>query len=221
MVLKTTPTLKDLMKLVRQSILLQSESQAEYAKMFHRLAADLKCADYMELLLVKDVLDETWTIIRLRKASNGAINVRAKSQRGMEDLRQKRQEYEQNKQELMVDAQRDIKDETTRTSAFTEMSEHVCQHIEREKQYEQEIDEAKALEDSIKYQIELNFLLDAATRRRNNALKDIEWYRKEFAADLKKASDAAIKASSNEGNTVDTVTEVTAESKNLSLAPEG
>jgi hypothetical protein len=224
-VFKTMPMLKDIMKLLRQSTLLQSESRTQYAKMFRRLAVDLRCANYMELLFVKDVLDETWTIIRLRKASNGAINIRANKKRGMEDHRRKRQGYEQGKQELMADVEKDIKNEATRTSAFAEMSEHVYLHINKEKEYEQEIDEANALEESIKYQLELNILIDAAIKRRNDALKELEWYRKAFAADLKKASDAAIKvattSSGNDDDAADADIEVTAESDKVSLVPEG
>ena len=218
---QTAPTLKDLMKLVRQSTLLLSESQTQYARMFLRLAADMKCADYIELLLVKDVLDETWTIIRLRKASNGAINIRAEKQRGMEDLRRTRQEYEQDTREVMTEVEKDIKEEATRTSAFAAMSEHVCLKINREKQYEQEINEATALEESIKYQLELNILIDAAIKRRNDALKELEWYRKAFAADLKKASDAAIEAATtnNDGDAADMG--ATAERNKVSLVPEG
>ena len=225
---QTTPSLKELLKLVRQSTLLQSESKTQYAKMFRRLASDLKCADYMELLFTKDVLDETWTIIRLRKASNGAITGRAKKQHAMADLRRERQGHEQHKQEVKAEVEKEIKDEKTRTSAFTEMSEYVCTLTTRENGYKQEIHEANALEDSIDYQLKLNILLDAAMKRRNDALKQLEWYRKAFAANVRKTTDAAIEAATADTDTdagacADTEAEAGTEADNnkVPLAPEG
>lgn len=188
------PSLADIMKLVRQSPLLLSESKSQYAKMLRRLVADLKCSDYMEVLLVKDVVDETWTIIRLRKASIGTINGRANRLRTMKAHRLKRQRNEEEKQELMAEVGKDMKHEETRAAAFTEMSEWIATSINREKDHEQELYEANALEGSIDYQLKINLLIDAAMKRRNDALKQLEWYRKALAAELRAATDMAIEA---------------------------
>ena len=211
---RSIPTLKDLMKLVRQSPLLLSESKSQYAKMFRRLVNDLKCGSYMELLLVKDAIDETWTIIRLRKASIGAINRRANKQRKMEEFRRKRQLNEADKQELMAEVGNDIKDEPTRSAAFTEMSEWICTLTTRESDNEQEVYEANALEDGVDYQIKINLLIDAAMKRRNDALKQLEWCRKSLAGDLRTATDAAIHAA-----TTETVARTDAD--DVSIVPEG
>lgn len=206
------------MKLLPRPALLSSENIRRYVRMLHDLAETLQCRDHMELVLAKDVLDETWNIIRLRNAANATINGRANNQRAAEELRRKRQKNEDMKREVMSDVDNDLKDEKTRTSAFTEMSEWIYTLTTREADYEQEIWEASALESSIDYQLKLNLLIDAAMKRRNDALKQIEWYRKAFAVDMRSATDAVIEAATPD---ISADSEYQASTDDVSIVPEG
>jgi hypothetical protein len=181
-----------LMKHLPRPALLKSESVRQYGRMLHQLTKVFHCKDYMELLLIKDVVEETWTIIRLRKAAIGVINRRAQHQQKLEARRSEQRHKDGCQKELMTAVHKDLQEEATRKEALNEMVEFAVSPILQEKAAMQEIYEAIALEGSIDYQIKLNHLIDVVYKRRNDALRQLEWYRKELAVEITKASDSII-----------------------------
>jgi hypothetical protein len=193
-VAKIDPT--ELSKLLGSPPLLRSEKAEDYEAMLSKLATCLATRDPLELLLVKDVIDETWAIIRIRRCSALSIRHRAKLQNKIEDHRTSSESYREAEQEWKEEINKSIKDEAERGVGLLQLecSGHDFEFAMNLQRVDFELVEARALEYCIDHQEKLNGLVNDAFKRRNEALRQFEWYRCTLARHLRETSDEVIDA---------------------------
>jgi hypothetical protein len=162
--------------------LLTTESVSQYHEMADQLIKSLQPNDGLELLLVRQVLHETWKILRFERHQTLGIDRRVRQSLDLQnDLKVERAK----KSEALS---KKLAEKTGRP--LTELSQMVelCDVIETsledvdalaERRYERqrEIMHNEALEAGIAYQEQLDRLISAATKRRNDALQTLEYYR--------------------------------------------
>ena len=192
--------LESVKALICRPALLRSESFKDYSHMLNRLAFELHIKDPMEWILLDDIVHETFVIKRLRNASAHAINRRLETSKEISKRHDKDEgirEFHEFSQEYVKEA---LQDESTRSSGVMHLNEPIHDEIVRAPQRAAELKEATALENNIDYQIKLTQLTDAAYKRRNTALEQLDWYRATFAQTVREASDAVIIAQDNQDN---------------------
>ena len=192
--------LESVKALLCRPALLRSENFRDYSHMLNRLAFELHIKDPMEWILLDDIVHETFVIKRLRNASAHAINRRLETSKEISKRHDKDEgirEFHEFSQEYVKEA---LQDESTRSSGIMHLDEPIHEEINKAPQRSVELKEAIALENNIDYQIKLTQLIDAAYKRRNTALEQLEWYRAAFAQTVREASDAVIAAQHDQDN---------------------
>ena len=176
----------------RQTALLRSESRVEYNEFKNDILSALNCRNPIEELLAQGVIDESWNIARLRNAQTLIITSRARKQARLSDRADDREKRERNDHDLKAEVERNLKSEATREDALEDLREPIGKAIDDEEKEFQEVADAVALESNIENQIKIDQLIDSGYARLTDALRQIDWCRKEFLDNLVSASDAAI-----------------------------
>jgi hypothetical protein len=173
---------------------LSTENAEHYNEMWGQLVACLMPGDFMELFLIWQVQDATWMIMRYSRHRTIAVE---RGYRESLEFQVKRRQMQKARREAIAqeiaekagrpvsELQRLIDLDLTVESAPREALEIV----EREPS---EIDHNRALETGIKFQTQLDQLINSANRRRETALKQLEFYRDGLGPYLRRVSDEII-----------------------------
>jgi hypothetical protein len=66
--------------------LLPGEKEAEYAQVALRIVGASRPRDAIEEILIRDVIDLTWEVLRLRRVKAGILSRRSRNQKGVRRL---------------------------------------------------------------------------------------------------------------------------------------
>jgi hypothetical protein len=177
--------------------LLTTESISQYREMADQLIKTLQPNDGLELLLVRQVLQETWKIMRYERHQTLGIDRRFRqSGEFQNDLKAERaKKREALSKKLAEKTGRPV----TELSQMVELCEVIETSVEdvgalaeRGREHQREIMHNRALEAGIEFQEKLDRLISAATRRRNDALQLLEYYRVGLGRRLRELTDHII-----------------------------
>jgi hypothetical protein len=144
----------------------------------------------MEQLLIKQLIDDTWEAMRYARHKSLAIERRARQLREFQAKRAKAlaqtkpegsQPYPANELGRMHELEDKIEDTVNDVDAILDKPMA-------------ELDHARALETSVIYHLQLDQLLNTAIARRDDALEQLDRYRRGSGKRLRKASDEIIDA---------------------------
>jgi len=173
---------------------LSTESAEYYNEMWDQLIACFMPSDFMELLLIWQVQDATWIIFRYRRHQDILIERR---QRESLEFQLKRKQMQKARREEIAneiaakagrpvsELQRLIDLDVTIDSAPREADE-ILQRAPTE------IDHNRALEAGVKFLTQLEQLITSANKRRENALKQLQYYRDGLGPFLRRVSEEII-----------------------------
>jgi hypothetical protein len=152
-------------------------------------------SDGLELLLVRQVVQETWKILRFERHQTLGIDRRVRQNREAEAI----------SKALQAAHQRDHKAAQKPAQPTTELSrmhahcdvieatiEDIDALVKRGEMHQVELMHNRALEDGIDLQEQLDRLISAAIKRRNEALQSLTYYRATLGERLRKLTDAII-----------------------------
>src|SRR5271169_1960373 len=178
---------------------LSSESEKHYGEIWEKLIECLIPADFMELLLIRQVQNETWKIMRYTRHQAVAVDRR---------FRQNLEYQEQRKKEQLARREALTKEIAEKTGLpVTEFSQLL--HLEGVintsisdvndlQRIRTEFDHNRAFEAGIAFEEQLDRLIDSALARRNDALEQLELYREGLGQNWRRISDDIIDVSSTE-----------------------
>ena len=177
--------------------LLTTESVSQYRELADQLIKSLQPNDGLELLLVRQVLHETWKIWRFERHQTLGIDRRVRQSLDFQnDLKAERaKKREALSKKLAEKTGRPI----TELSEMVELievietsSEDVHALAERALERRHEFMHNKALEAAMDLQERLDRLISAATKRRNDTLQLLEYYRAGLGRRLRELTDHII-----------------------------
>jgi len=180
---------------------LSTESIEDYNAILSFCMKNVRPKDFIERLLVRDVVDASWEIRRyvghkrLGIERQYRIRIEYLARRAKEEAG-KPQAYRQQKdaKELHTELERVYELEFVAHKSIDD----VTNIIKREPA---DLDHARALEEGIELHERLDRLLNAAVARRDNALAQIERYRNGLGHDLRRVSDVIIDAEFSDAGT--------------------
>jgi hypothetical protein len=177
--------------------LLTTESASEYGEMFDQLIEALQPNDGLELLLVRQVLHETWKIMRYERHQTLGIDRRVRQ--SIEFQTELKAERVVKREALSKKLAEKIGRPITELSQMHELCDVIETSVEdfhalaeRGHAHRREIMHNRALEDGIVLQEQLDRLISAATKRRNDALQLLEFYRAVLGRQLRQLTDNII-----------------------------
>jgi biopolymer transport protein ExbB/TolQ len=186
---------------------LSSEDEKQFGETFHQVAECVQPKDMVEMIYLWHFVCASWIIWRYIRHSTVAIERFAKQNREFRVQRAKLREERRSAQmsrevEKLTEGPADVarmaqlervhEDTINDTDAIFETSD-----LER--------DHNKALAQSILFQQQLNALIVSQTRIRDEALRQLDLYRKGLGKLASDATDAALKSRSEGGSAMETV----------------
>jgi hypothetical protein len=184
----------ELKELLGPPPVLSSENPKAYDEICARLMECLEPRDFMEQLLIKQLIDDTWDVMRYGRHKSLAIERKARQFREFQAKRAKAlaemrpaesQPYPANELGRMHELEDKIENTANDVDAILDKPMA-------------ELDHARALEKSVVYQLQLDQLLNTAIARRDDALEQLERYRRGSGKRLRKGSDEIIDAEFND-----------------------
>lgn len=160
---------------------LSTEEAGNFQSLLKQVTAALKPLDVIELILIRSFVIEVWTIERLRRHATVAIDRRYQDYLEGMLHRAKVQKARKDNLDLRTFAHATPRDIAT-LAAFAETPEDLLTRKATE------TDHNRALEKGIDLQMRLDTLMASATRRRNDALQQLELYRAGLAVQAKEAA---------------------------------
>jgi hypothetical protein len=191
--LKNTSTavlLSNLQGLFGPPPVLSTENQKAYEDMLAQLIECHRPQDVMEQILIRQLVDSTWEIIRYARHKILVIDrrFRARLEFQAKRTRQLAQLKEAKAREL---AERNM-EPATALNRFFDLDDAVLKSAHDIDvvltKPPDELDHARALEGALDYYERLDKLLNIAIGRRNDALEQLEHYREGLGARLRQAS---------------------------------
>jgi hypothetical protein len=174
---------------------LSSESEQHYNEMWEKLIECLMPNDFMELLLIRQLQNETWKILRYTKHQTIAIERR---------FRQSLEFQEQHKKETLARREVLAKELTQKTARpDTELSqlahlegvvESSLAEVKDLERIRAEFEHNRSLEAGIIFQEQTERLINSSHARRNDVLEQLELYRKGLGQHWRRISDEIIDA---------------------------
>jgi len=168
---------------------LASEEPERFEKLFIRLATSIKPQDFMELLLIWHFTCESWNLNRYARHATFSIERRRQEQLYFEAQRAKLQETRRLPRSGTTFANAvaaDIAALANLEEKVLAVDEEVGEILDRKAS---ERDHNLALQRSIVFQDQLDKLMNSATRRRNDALNQLEIYRTGLGAHAKELAE--------------------------------
>lgn len=169
-----------------------SETFEHFEEMMSKLTECLQPEDFVVSLLVYQLGIETWSFIRCRRYEalildrwNGVEKTLAAQ---MAKIQEQRNEQAKEAPELLQGSS----NEAARYIALSPLWDRVDDDLKLIEGRTNEIKLAGAFERGVRALQEVNLLANDYLKRRNDALRQIEWYRVALAHDLRKATDAII-----------------------------
>ena len=197
---KTKPELLSSIALFGKPPVLSSEDEKHFTELFHHVADCVKPRDMVEMIYLWHFVCATWLSNRYVRHMTVAIERFAKQNREFRAQRAKLRELRQSAQ-----VSREI-------GKLTESPADVAQLVQFERSHEGmvgdtdaifaaadlERDHNKALQQSIALQEQLNTLIVAQTRIRDEALRQLELFRKGLGALAKETTESILARQSDE-----------------------
>jgi hypothetical protein len=184
----------ELKELLGPPPVLSSEDGKAYDEIAARLMECLEPRDFMEQLLIKQFVDSTWDTMRYARHKTLGIERKARQIREFQAKRAKGQAQMQRAGSAPYPAT-----ELGRMHELEDTIENTANDVDAIlDRPTAELNHARALETSIVYHLQLDQLLNTAVAKRNDALEQLERYRRGSGKRLRKASDRIIDAEFNE-----------------------
>jgi hypothetical protein len=179
---------------------LSSEDEKQFAELFHQVADCVKPRNMVEMIYLWHLVCGTWLINRYMRHMTVAIERFAKQNREFREQRAKLREQRQSAQ-----VSREI-------GKLTESPADLAQLVQLERNFEDmvgdtdaifaaadlERDHNKALQQSIALQEQLNALIVAQTRIRDEALRQLELFRKGLGSLAKETTESILARQADE-----------------------
>jgi hypothetical protein len=184
----------ELKELLGPPAVLSSEDVKAYDEILARLMECLGPRDFMEQLLIKQFVDGTWDVMRYTRHKSLAIERKARQLREYQVKRDKMQSQMKHKGSQPYPAT-----ELGRMNELEDTIENTGNDVDAIlDRPTAELDHARALEKSIVYHLQLDQSLNTAVARRDDALVQLERYRRGLGKRLRKASEEIIDAEFND-----------------------
>jgi hypothetical protein len=162
--------------------------------MWQKLIECCMPADLMELLLVRQIQNETWTIIRLHRHQTLGVERRFRGTNGF--LAERRRKLKAQKQALAEEVAHKSGQPMTEYSKLIELDDTIISSLDDLNKIEarepSELEHNRALEQGIVFQEQIDRLLNSAHRRRNDALHWLGLYRHGLGQHCREISDQII-----------------------------
>jgi hypothetical protein len=187
-------------KLLGPAPVLSSEDAKHYDAIWEHLLEILKPRDFLELLLMRQILDATWEVIRYTRHKTLGIERRFRQSLEFQAERKKEQKARREKlaQELAEKTGHPIADFAQMLHLQAVMESTVDDFHEISRRPPTELEHNRALEAGILLQEQLDRLINSAVKRRNEALLLLEHYREGLGHYLRRISDQIIDAAATE-----------------------
>jgi hypothetical protein len=183
--------LVELRELLGPPPVLSTENTKAYDEILARLTLCFLPRDFMEQLLMVQLTDCTWDMLRYRRHKTLAIDSKFRQRREFQAKRVKAAPQNRDPQACSL-AQSDGKP-VTEVGRMLELEDIVDSSVhdvdEILERPPADLDHARAFEAAIGYQQQLDQLLNTAVARRNDVLEQLERYRHGLGKRLRKASD--------------------------------
>jgi hypothetical protein len=187
------PDLSKLKALFGPPPVLSSESEERYYDIMSRMMTCLSPRDFTEHLLVKDIVDATWEMMRLARHKTLAIERKLRIQIAFQARRRESQKEQREEFKRILSGQKGT--EVERASDLVDVIDHTVMDVEKILgRTPQELDHAAALQESIDYQEQLDGPYIEAMARRNDTLEQLERYRDNLGQAASWISDELIDA---------------------------
>jgi hypothetical protein len=174
-------------------VLLTTESDKQYNEMLDQLIEALHPNDGLELLLVRQVLHETWKILRYERHQTLGIDRRfrqsAEFQTTLKAERLKKREALATK---LAEKTGRPATELSQMKELYDVIDSSVEDVDELAERRREILHNQALEAGMVFQQQLDHLISSATRRRNDALQQLEFYRAGLGRQLRELTDNII-----------------------------
>jgi hypothetical protein len=174
---------------------LSSEDARHYNEIWDNLIKRFMPKDFLELLLTRQVQNETWKIMRYTRHQTVAIDRRFQESREFQVKRANEQkarraavakELAEKTGQPATELQRLLDLNDVVMSSLSDVDEILLRPPT-------EIDHNRALEAGISLHMQLDKLINSAWARRNNALQQLELYREDLGQSWRQISDALVK----------------------------
>jgi hypothetical protein len=190
----TQAQLAELSALLGEPPVLSSENADDYNCIWQQLIACCGPASPLELLLVRQIQNETWIIIRLHRHQTLAVERRHRETKGF--LAERRKELNAKKQALAEEFARKSGQPITEYSKLIELDATIMSTFDDVEEIDarvpSEIEHNRALEQGIVFQERIDRLLNSAHKRRNDALHLLDFCRHGLGQHWREMSDQII-----------------------------
>jgi hypothetical protein len=195
-----------LIKLFGSPPLLGNEKLEHFEEMMNRFIACMRPEDFVMSVFVYQVGIETWCTMRWKRYQALMINRWERTAREFEAQRAKLKERRKAEQADPPELMKGAEDEVMRREALVPSIYRVYEDCKTAIESAEEIDLVVAFERGINTLQKVEPFISEALKRRNDAFRQIEWYRVSLAQDLRKEADAIIEGECKEiKTTVDAV----------------
>jgi hypothetical protein len=186
---------------------LSSEDEKQFTELFHHVADCVKPQNMVEIIYLWYLVCATWLINRYMRHSTVAIERFAKQNR---EFRAQRDKLREQRQPAQVSREID---------KLTESPADVAQLVQLERNFEDMVGDAifaaadlerdhnKALQQSIALQEQFNALIVAQTRIRDEALRQLELFRKGLGSVAKETTEDILGRQADEHHDLPTVSD--------------
>jgi hypothetical protein len=190
----------ELQELLGPPPVLSSENIKAYDEILARLMQCFKPRDFMEQLLIKQLADNNWELMRYTRHKATSIERRVRLFREFQAKRARAlAKMKEKPASKLAGSDREPATELGRMYALEDTVEGTIEDVDAIlDRPTAEHDHARALEKSIAYHLQLDQLLNTAIARRNDTLEQLERYRRGSSKWLRTASDEIIDAEFND-----------------------
>ena len=179
---------------------LSTEDDKHYDEIWRKLIECFTPQDFMELLLVRQVQNETWKLLRYTRHQTVAIDRRFRQSLEFQAQRTKEQKARRETvaQELAQQSGRPATDFARLLHLYGTIESSVPDVDDILLRAPTELDHNRALEAGIGFHEQLDRLINSTLARRNGALEQLELYREGLGQHWRRISDGIIDVSSTE-----------------------
>jgi hypothetical protein len=178
--------------------LLSNENLEHFEEMMNRLSACMRPEDFVVSVFVYQVGIETWCAMRWKRYQALMINRWERTARNFEAQRTKLKERRKAERADPPELMKGAEDEVMRREALIPSIDGVYKDCKIAIESAEEIDLVVAFERGINTLQKVEPFISEALKRRNDAFRQIEWYRVSLAQDLRKEADAIIEGECKE-----------------------
>jgi hypothetical protein len=173
---------------------LSTENLAHYNEIWERLTTDFKPNDIAELMMIRNLVDANWELQRCIRQRTLSVERRIRlsaafQEKRVEEIKKRRdREIERLAQKMGMPPNEFLQV----CQLDSELKDFVGDTDEILKRIPQELEHARDLESAITYHLQLEVLINGATKRRDSALALLELYRAGLGQRLREESDKII-----------------------------